>query len=615
MGTPVIAPPAATVIDNDTDANGDTLTTGGSTVSGPTNGGVVLGNDGTFTYTPDPFWTGTDSFTYRVFDGTDWSSPATVTVAVSNGQPVALDDAATVVHDRSVSGNVLDNDLDPDGDSLTAAIVSGGGPDLVLAGDGSWTYTPAAGFVGSRTFTYTASDGESTSAPATVTIDVTDLAPLAVDDAWSVKHDRTLIVNGPGVLANDSDPDGDPLVATLATGPGNGTLAGGAISAGGGFSYTPAAGFLGTDTFTYDVSDGAMTATATVTITVGNTPPDAMDDALTIRHDRRLVVPAPGLLANDLDADGDTLTAALLAGPAHGVATIAASGRLTYVPAPGYVGPDSFTYSASDGLAGDPATVSIQVTNATPQASADRYVVVGDEDTTVTAAEGVLANDLDPDLDDLDAILVVAPGRGTIILAASGRFTYAPDRGFVGVDSFAYVASDGIASSAPTTVKLTVVEPDPLPTSAPPPEPVVEPTPEPSVEPSVAPSPIPSATPTPEASPTSTPSTQPRPVPPVNPPGNGSPPGDTWSLGEEATESAGGDSELPIANLAASTLGLFGSAFDWLVPGALVAGPGLLLLIVILAQMFGALAWLPLVRRKIGGFGFGDSPAGGKRPA
>ncbi len=575
MGTPVIAPPAATVIANDTDANGDSLTTGGSPVSGPSNGSVSLANDGTFTYTPTPLWTGTDTFTYRVFDGTDWSTPATVTVVVSNGQPVALDDSASVVHDRLVSGNVLDNDLDPDGDSLTAAIASGGGADLVLAADGSWTYTPAAGFVGSRTFTYTASDGESTSAPATVTIDVTDLAPIAVDDAWSVKHDRTLTVADPGVLAGDSDPDGDPLVATLATGPANGTLAGGVISAGGGFSYTPAAGFIGTDTFTYDVSDGAMTTTATVTITVGNTAPDAIDDSRTIRHDRTLIVPAPGLLANDLDADGDALTAALLAGPAHGVATIAASGKLTYVPTPGYVGPDSFTYSASDGFAGDVATVSIQVTNATPLATADRYVVVGDESTTVPASDGVLANDLDPDLDSLHATLVVAPGRGTIVLAASGRFIYAPDRGFVGVDSFAYVASDGIATSAPTTVKLTVIEPDPLPTSAPPPpDPVVEPSPDPSVEPS------PSPTPTPEASPTAAPSSQPTPVPPIGPPDNGNPPGDTWSLGEETSGAAGGDTELPIANLAASTLGLFGSAFDWLVPGALVAGPGLLLLLV-----------------------------------
>jgi hypothetical protein len=70
-------------------------------------------------------------------------------------------------------------------------------------------------------------------------------------------------------------------------------------------------------------------------------------------------------------------------------------------------------------------------------------------------------------------------------------------------------------------------------------------------------------------------------------------------------------SDLPIANLAASLLGLFGQAFDWLVPGALLGMPGLLLLAAVAAQMFGAFAWLPLVRRKIGGFGFGDQRVGG----
>lgn len=697
MNSPIVAPPATKLSANDTDTNGDTLTVDTTPLSGPSNGILLLGSDGSFDYAPDLFWTGTDSFTYRTWDGTAWSAPATVTIAVSNGAPTAQDDAASGSHDRDISGDVLANDLDPDADPLTAELVtdvSAGslalatdgtwtytpdagyvGPDsftyrafdgesysgsatvaidvtnavptavddaasihhgstltrtapgvlandtdgdgdtvtaalvadvgsgsLSLASDGSYVYTPDAGSVGPDSFTYTVSDGLATSAPATVTIDVTDSAPAADDDGWSVVHDRILVVADPGVLAGDVDPDGDTLAASVVTLPTEGTLAGNAISLGGGFTYTPAPGFVGTDTFTYRASDGAMTSTATVTITVTDVAPAPVGDSLTVRHDRTLVVAAPGILANDVDADGDPLSAALAVGPTHGSVSVAANGRVSYTPSAGYVGPDSFTYVASDGIASAGATVTISVTNAVPVAVGDRYAVVGDGPTTIAAADGVLVNDLDGDADGLVASLTAGPTSGTLTLSANGRFTYQPDAGFVGVDSFRYTASDGVASSAAALVVLTVSAPPP-----PPPPPVEpSPTPEPEPEPEPSPSPTPSASPEPTALPTPAPTNAPPP-----PPRGGEPPqADTWSIGGEATGEAGsGDrpGELPIANLASSTLGLFGKAFDWLVPGALVSVPGLLLVVAVLAQMFGALAWLPLVRRKIGGFGFGSA--------
>lgn len=699
MGIPVIAPPATLLTDDDTDINGDTLTV--ALVTPPSNGGLLIGTDGSFTYTPTLLWVGTDTFTYRVNDGTTWSAPATVTIGVSNGQPTALDDAASGSHDAPISGDVLANDLDPDGDPLTAVLVtdvaSGG---LALASDGTWTYTPAAGFVGpdsfayrasdgasvstvatvsidvtnaapvavddtdtighGRTltraapgvvandtdadgdaltttlvsdvangtltlaadggyaytptpgftgfdsFTYTATDGLATSAAATVTIEVTDAPPVAVDDAWIVLHDRDLVVAAPGVLALDSDPDGDALTASLDSGPSVGTLVGG-VAANGGFTYRPAPGFVGADTFTYRISDGVQTATASVTITVINTPPVAFPDGASVRHDRTLVVAAPGVLGNDVDANGDTLTASIVTGAAHGTVSLSANGRWSYSPVPGYVGLDGFSYAASDGAASATGTVVITVSNVAPVAVADAYTLSQDTPTTIAAGSGVLANDIDADGDTLNADLVSGPTNGTLVLSASGRFTYTPDDGFVGADTFTYHASDGIASSPIAVVALTVTARSPAPTALPTPEPIPDPTPEPTPEatPDPTPEPTASATPTPTTSPASGP-----------PSSGGEPPADTWSIGpRDATGNGASGADMPIANLASSTLGLFGQVFDWLVPGAALSVPGLLLFLAILAQMSGALAWLPLVRRKIGGFGFSDAPAasGGAR--
>ena len=139
--------------------------------------------------------------------------------------------------------------------------------------------------------------------------------PVAVNDtAYTTTEDTPLTVAAPGVLGNDTDPDGDVLTAALVTGPTNGTLTG--TSTAGAFTYTPNPDFAGTDTFTYTVSDGALTsAPATVTITVTSTDNDApvaVDDAYDTDEDTPLVVAAPGPLGNDTDPDGDVLTLSLI---------------------------------------------------------------------------------------------------------------------------------------------------------------------------------------------------------------------------------------------------------------------------------------------------------------
>jgi len=191
---------------------------------------------------------------------------ATATATITeNKPPVAVDDTASTDEDTAISGNVLANDTDIDGDTLTAALVAGPAHGtLTLNTDGSFTYTPDADWYGQDTFTYTANDGTADSATATVTLTVAAVndAPVAVDDAATASEDTPATIT---VLANDTDVDGDTLTVTAASAA-NGSVT---INGDGTLAYTPDANFNGTDTITYTVSDGqGGTTTATVTVTV-----------------------------------------------------------------------------------------------------------------------------------------------------------------------------------------------------------------------------------------------------------------------------------------------------------------------------------------------------------
>ena len=144
---------------------------------------------------------------------------------VTNQAPVAAGDAFSKAEDTVLTvpaPGVLGNDADPDGDPLTAALVTGPSHgSLTLNANGSFSYTPAANFAGSDSFSYRASDGTLTSNVATAAISVTAVndAPVAAGDAFSTAEDTVLTVATPGVLGNDADPDGDPLTAALVIGP------------------------------------------------------------------------------------------------------------------------------------------------------------------------------------------------------------------------------------------------------------------------------------------------------------------------------------------------------------------------------------------------------------
>jgi VCBS repeat-containing protein len=367
-GVLALAAPAG-VLANDRDADGNALAA--ALVQGPANGALSLGADGSFVYTPNANWNGVDTFTYKASDGKADSALATVRITVNpvNDAPVAADDAFALDEDSALTMPVsalLANDSDADGDSLAAALVDGpANGTLAFNPDGTFTYTPKANFNGVDTFTYKASDGKADSGLATVRLTVNPVndAPAAQDDAYAMDGNNTLTVAAPaGVLANDSDVDGNALAAVLVDGPKNGVLE---MQADGSFVYTPALGFSGADTFTYMVNDGTVNSgAATVTVTVRPvSDPLAKDDAYTVAQNGTLSVTASaGFLANDTDSHGDMLIGMVLDYTTNGRLSPDPFGGFTYTPNRGFSGVDVFTYMANDGMNfSNVATVTINV--------------------------------------------------------------------------------------------------------------------------------------------------------------------------------------------------------------------------------------------------------------
>ena len=340
----------------DTDLDGDALTA--AVVAGPANGALVFNNDGSFAYTPAPNFCGSDSFTYDLHDGEESSNVAAVSIAVTcvNDAPVAGDDTNATAEDTPVGGSVSGNDTDVDGDALTFSNASDPAKGSVtLNPDGGYTYTPDANFCGSDSFTYDASDGTvADSATVTVNVSCVNDAPAANDDANSTNEDTP--VDG-SVAGNDTDPDGDSLTFGNASDPANGSVT---LNPDGSYTYTPDANFCGADSFTYDASDGSVADSGTVTIAVAcaNDAPVAGDGSATTAED----TPYSGAVVST-DVDGGAPSYAVVSGPAHGTLVLNGDGTYVYSPNPNYNGPDSFTFSVSDGNGGtDTGEVSITVT-------------------------------------------------------------------------------------------------------------------------------------------------------------------------------------------------------------------------------------------------------------
>jgi large repetitive protein len=464
--TPEDTPVTIPVLANDTDVDGDPLTV---TAATSPNGIVVINPDGTVTFTPAPNFNGPTTITYTISDGNGGFSTATVNITVSavNDLPVATPIAPQNENDSDVINlPVAGNFSDVDGDPLTFT-ATGLPPGLSISPAGviSGTIDKAASQGGPNgdgiySVTVTASDGKGGTVSTTFTYTVGNPPPVAGNDTATTNEDTPVTV---AVLANDTDPDGDPLTVVSATAP-NGTVV---IDPDGTVTYTPNPNFNGTDTITYTISDGnGGTSTAIVTVTVA-----ATNDAPTIdapipaqsENDGTLVVlPIAG---NFTDLDGDPLTFTATGLPLG--LTISPAGVIsgTIDKSASQGGPNAggiytVTVTASDGKGGTvTSTFTYTVGNPPPVATNDNATT--NEDTSVIVA--VLANDTDPDADPLTVISATAP-NGSVVINPDGTITYTPNPNFNGTDTITYSISDGNGGTSTATVTVTVVAVNDLPT-------------------------------------------------------------------------------------------------------------------------------------------------------
>ena len=280
-----------------------------------------------------------------------------------NSPPVAEDDTINIA--RNISGVVIDvlsNDSDPDEDDVITIT------DLTLPANGSVTnngtslsYTPNEGFIGTDTFMYTITDTEGNTASATVTIEVANNPPTAVDDNVTttgntdISEQQITIF----VLANDSDSDGTELTVKNVTEPANGTIR---INSDGSLTYRPNNGFIGTDSVIYTITDadGAEdTATVTIEVLESNNLPIAVDDGRTTTMNRPVTL---NVLENDSDPDGDVLSVVSVDTTGTlGTVEFQADGTVNYTPPADWCGLDTFTYTITDGIALATATVTINI--------------------------------------------------------------------------------------------------------------------------------------------------------------------------------------------------------------------------------------------------------------
>ncbi len=363
------APKTFKILGNDTDPTGKIDPTTVTISSAPNQGGQAVPNgDGTITYTSAPGFSGTETFSYTVSDGSVVSQPATVTVTVVPSGLVTVPVTYNVTIGQSLLANVLADDTDSKGtinpSTLQIIGASGGssaaGTAVVQAGQ--IFFTPAPGFVGNASFSYTVQDSNSvTSVPTLITFFVAPIGPLANPDTATVANGQSVQIN---VLANDSATAGlNAATVTIASDPNQGTVEVDPTT--GIVTYTAATGYTGTDSFTYTVADnkGLVSPPATVTITVTAVGPVAAAFVAPV-----LAGAGPAtidVLGQASDGLGSLTPASvtITSAPADGTATVNAStGNITYTPAAGFVGTDTLKYTVGDGTnTSAPATLSLSV--------------------------------------------------------------------------------------------------------------------------------------------------------------------------------------------------------------------------------------------------------------
>jgi large repetitive protein len=433
---------------------------------GASNGTVTMNPDGSYTYTPDANFNGTDVFTYRVCDVDGDCDTATVTITINpvNDVPVAVNDTNTTNEDTPVSGTSQTNDT-PSGDGgnvWTLVGVDGGAANgtVTMNPDGSYTYTPDANFNGTDVFTYRVCDidGDCDTATVTITINPVNDVPVAVNDTNTTNEDTPVS----GTSQTNDTPSGDGgnvwTLVGVDGGAANGTVT---MNPDGSYTYTPDANFNGTDVFTYrvcDIDGDCDTATVTITINPVNDVPVAVNDTNTTNED----TPVSGTSQTNDTPSGDGGNVWTLVGvdggAANGTVTMNPDGSYTYTPDANFNGTDVFTYRVCD-IDGDCDTATVTITINPVN---DVPVAVNDTNTTNedTPVSGTSQTNDTPSGDGGNVWTLVGvdggAANGTVTMNPDGSYTYTPDANFNGTDVFTYRVCDVDGDCDTATVTITI---------------------------------------------------------------------------------------------------------------------------------------------------------------
>ena len=394
-----------------------------------------------------------------VFDGQGGSASAGVTVEVVNRSPAVSARCDPCEIHRGGEVALTATASDPDGDELTYAWSAPAGR-FSEAADAATTRWTAPDEIGPVTIGVEVSDGHGGMASAEVTVEVANRPPVfesseyALELRENVDGSRRPVDLG---AVTASDPDGDELTYDLASGDGSRFKAAGRDGvvryAGPGEDFESEPNRYELVLRARDPYGAEAEARVVVSVVNVNEAPEAADDEAVTDEDEALTV---DVLANDTDPDGDDLRVESVSAPAHGTTGVASDGGVTYTPAANYHGVDRFTYVVSDpdGLTAEAAVeVTVLSVNDPPEAEDDEATT--DEDMALTV--DVLANDTDPDGDDLRVESVSAPAHGTTGVASDGGVTYTPAANYHGVDRFTYVVSDPDGLTAEAAVEVTVL--------------------------------------------------------------------------------------------------------------------------------------------------------------
>ena len=431
--------------------------------SGAQNGNFTLSNNGTYNYVPNANYFGSESITYNVCDPLGLCASGTLSIQIASVEdlPQAMGESLAVIEGNLLTGNLSTNDFDGDGDLLSySALGVAQNGTLVLNTNGSFSFLPNDGFLGSESVGYLVCDGNGNCASATLNIDVltSNTGPSVVSSAFTIDEDETL---SSSLLEFVTDAEGGIFTFITLEAPAQGSIQ---WLSNGNFVFTPSQNFYGNDSFTYRVCDnGLLCAEATVSITIQPVNDAPVVSAITYVAFEDMSA-SENIGEYDFDIENEAISYQLISSPAHGIGTLNENGVLEYTPNANYNGFDLISYQACD--ASGACTLSeleilVLSVNDNPIAQPD-FITIQEDESAIGIIEDLVT---DADNESLFFGTMISPSNGMLVIQNNGNYTYTPNGNFSGADQFTYLVCDGTGICDTATIQVTVASVNDAPTA------------------------------------------------------------------------------------------------------------------------------------------------------